>query len=83
MPVSESIVLGSNFTMSSFVSEWNKVKRHLLVEGGQWLCEFFDVWAPLIEENTGVKIHNDGDGLTRLQRYCLAETCAIRLSQLK
>jgi hypothetical protein len=35
--------------------------------GGRWCTEFFDKWSDLIEQETGVKIHNDGDGLTRME----------------
>lgn len=67
--------------MADYLSEWSKIRSAILLPGGRWCTEFFDKWAVLIEQETGVKIHNDGDGLTRMERYAVAETCAIRVSK--
>lgn len=64
---------------SAYVSEWTKIKSEVAKPDGRWCCEFFNRWAVLIEGHTGVKIHDDNDGLTRIERYSLADTCAIRI----
>lgn len=61
-------------TLREYISDWQK-QSYNVFDGG---APFYEKWALLIELLTGVKIESTS---VPLQRYALANTCAILISQ--